>query len=36
VVYPLLVYFKGERQDITKAEIEALLKKLLLELEQPD
>jgi len=36
VVYPLFVYFKGERQDITKAEVEALLKKLLLELDQSD
>ena len=36
VVYPLFVYFKGEKQDVTKAEIEALLKKLLVELEQPD
>jgi len=35
-LYPLFVYFKGEKEDITKAEIEALLKRLLLELEGPD
>jgi mRNA-degrading endonuclease RelE of RelBE toxin-antitoxin system len=36
VIYPLFVYFKGEKQDVTKAEIEVLLKRLLSELEQPD
>jgi len=36
ILYPLFVYFKGEKEDVTKAEIEALLKKLLLELEQAD
>jgi hypothetical protein len=36
ILYPLFVYFKGEKGDVTKAEIEALVKKLLLELEQAD
>ena len=36
ILYPLFVYFKGEKEDITKGEIEALLKKLLLELEHSD
>ena len=36
VVYPLFVYFKGERQDVTRSEIEGLLKKLLLEIQQSD
>jgi len=36
LVYPLFVYFKGERQDVTKAEIEVLLKKLLSEIEQSE
>ena len=36
ILYPLFVYFKGEKEDITKAEIEGLLKKLFLELEGPD
>jgi mRNA-degrading endonuclease RelE of RelBE toxin-antitoxin system len=36
ILYPLFVYFKREKEDITKAEIEALLKKLFFELEQPD
>ena len=35
IFYPLFVYFKGEKAEITKAEIEALLKKLFLELELP-
>jgi mRNA-degrading endonuclease RelE of RelBE toxin-antitoxin system len=34
ILYPLFVYFKGEMEDVTKAEIEALLRKLFLELEQ--
>ena len=34
IVYPLFAYFKGEKEDITKAEIEVLLKKLILELDQ--
>ena len=34
ILYPLFVYFKGEKEDISKAEIEALLKKLFLELAQ--
>ena len=32
ILYPLFVYFKGEKEDITKAEIETLLRKLFLEL----
>jgi mRNA-degrading endonuclease RelE of RelBE toxin-antitoxin system len=36
ILYPLFVYFKGEKEDITKAEIEALLKRLFLELEGAD
>ena len=34
IIYPLFMYFKGEKEDITKAEIEDLLKKLFSELEQ--
>jgi len=34
VLYPLFIYFKGEKEDITNKEIETLLKKLLLELDQ--
>jgi len=34
IVYLLLAYFKGEKEEITKAEIEVLLKKLILELDQ--
>jgi len=34
ILYPLFIYFKGEKEDISKTEIEALLKKLFLELEQ--
>jgi len=30
------LYFKGEKEDITKEEIENLLKKLFLELDQSD
>jgi mRNA-degrading endonuclease RelE of RelBE toxin-antitoxin system len=33
-LYPLFVYFKGEKEDITKAEIETLLKKLSIELDK--
>jgi mRNA-degrading endonuclease RelE of RelBE toxin-antitoxin system len=33
-LYPLFVYFKGEKEDITKAEIETLLKKLSTELDK--
>jgi mRNA-degrading endonuclease RelE of RelBE toxin-antitoxin system len=36
IVYPLFTYFKGEKEDITKGEIENLLRKLFLELDQPD
>ena len=36
VVYPLFVYFKGERENVTKIEIDTLLKKLLSEIEEPD
>ena len=36
ILCPLFVYFKGEKEDITKAEIEVLLKRLFLELEGPD
>ena len=36
VVYPLFIYFKGEKADVTRAEIDTLLKKLLSELEEPD
>ena len=36
ILFPLFVYFKGDQEDITKAEIEALLKKLFFELEQSD
>ena len=34
ILYPLFIYFKGEKEDITKAEIEDLLRKLFLELDQ--
>jgi hypothetical protein len=30
----LFIYFKGEKEDITKTEIESLLRKLFLELDQ--
>jgi len=36
ILYPLFIYFKGEKEDITKAEIEDLLKKLFLELDESD
>jgi mRNA-degrading endonuclease RelE of RelBE toxin-antitoxin system len=36
ILYPLFIYFKGEKEDITKEEIENLLRKLFLELGQPD
>ncbi len=36
VVYPLFTYFKGEKEDITKVEIEDLLGKSFLELNQND
>jgi len=35
-LYPLFVYFKGEKEEITKAEIEVLFRKLFLELERSD
>jgi len=34
VIYPLFTYFKGEKGDITKEEIEILLRKLSSELNQ--
>jgi mRNA-degrading endonuclease RelE of RelBE toxin-antitoxin system len=36
ILYPLFIYFKGEKEDITKEEIENLLRKLFLELDQSD
>jgi hypothetical protein len=30
ILYPLFIYFKGEKEDITKEEIENLLRKLLI------
>jgi len=35
-LYPLFIYFKGEKEDVTKEEIEDLLRKLFLELNQLD
>lgn len=36
ILYPLFIYFKGEKEDITKEEIENLLRKLLIELNPSD